>query len=359
MAAPARKKIGTYEILAELARGGMGVVYLVEQPGLDRRAVLKALRRDLGGSSEMEERFRREARAAARVQHQNVVGVYDCFTWRGELFISQEYVDGADLSALLQQVGQLEPRVAGLIALEVVRGLEEIHSMGILHRDLKPANILIGREGVVKIADFGIALDREGPALTQIGYSVGTPPYMSPEQLVGDFVDARSDLFSLGAVIYESLTGQAAFAAGDDASLIDRVHGGRYASIRKAAPGTPRALARLVRACLRPRPRRRPQTSTAIRRALERQLGSPSSASARREIASWLRQRRVFGVDAGETVLAETRAPTWQRWSRPARWALAAVLVAAAVAGSLIIDLRDLSKVSLPATLRTTADTDR
>jgi serine/threonine-protein kinase len=160
VSASTRRRIGSYDVERELGHGGMGVVYLARQPALDRRVVLKTLRRDLVSEPSIEERFEREAQAAAGVHHQNVVAVYDCFAWRGERFIAQEYVDGADLSSVLGQVRRIDSRVAALIALELVRGLEEIHACGIVHRDLKPSNILLGRGGEAKIADFGIAVSR-------------------------------------------------------------------------------------------------------------------------------------------------------------------------------------------------------
>ncbi len=206
------RKVGSFEVEHELGRGGMGVIYLGWQPALERRVVLKALRRGVVDDPKLEERFRREAQAAASVQHQNVVAVYDYFEWRGEPYIAQEYVDGVDLSTVPQSAGRLPPRVAALIALELVRGLEEIHVYGIVHRDLKPSNILLGKRGQAKIADFGIALDGTGPALTKTGLALGTPQYMSPEQLLGERVDGRTDLFALGALLYEMLVARAPFA---------------------------------------------------------------------------------------------------------------------------------------------------
>ncbi len=238
-----RRKVGSFEVEHELGQGGMGVVSLGWQPALERRVVLKTLRRDLTDDPNQEERFRREAQAAAGVHHQNVVAVYDCFAWRGERYIAQEYVAGEDLSTVLQSLHRIKPRIAALIALEIARGLEEIHQHGIVHRDLKPSNILLGKRGEAKIADFGIALDRTGPALTQTGQAIGTPQYMSPEQLLGERADARSDLFSFAAVVYEMLATQPPFAATDpdkDEALVRRIEAGRYRSPRKLAPDTPR-----------------------------------------------------------------------------------------------------------------------
>jgi len=325
---PNGRKIASYEIEEELAQGGMGVVFLARQPSLERRVVLKTLRRDLAEDESWEERFTREAQAAAGVHHPNVVVVYDCFSWRGERFIAQEHVDGKDAASALKQVGRFEPRIVGLVALEVARGLEEIHARGIVHRDLKPANILLGRAGEAKIADFGIALDAKGSALTQTGQSLGTPPYMSPEQLIGARVDSRSDQFSFGLLLYEMLTGTRPFAEekGEGEALVRRIEAGRYPPVRGLAPQTPRALAHLVERCLRAKPKRRFASTADLRRALERQLGQPSPADCREEIAAWLWERKVFTAAKGQTARSpRVRAAPRRGWARRAWIAAAAV----------------------------------
>jgi serine/threonine-protein kinase len=300
---PNGRRIASYEIEEELARGGMGVVFLATQPSLERRVVLKTLRRDLADDPSWEERFTREAQAAAGVHHPNVVVVYDCFSWRGERFIAQEHVAGMDAASALALVGRFDPRIVGLVALEVVRGLEEIHARGIIHRDLKPANLLLGRSGEVKIADFGIALDQKGSVLTQTGQAFGTTPYMSPEQLSGARVDSRSDLFSLGLVLYELLTGKRPFEEPDaeGSALVSRMERGRYVAVRKLEPRTPYWLARVVARCLRGKPKRRFASTATLRRVLERKLGQPSPADCRLEIARWLWEHKVFKAEKNET----------------------------------------------------------
>jgi serine/threonine protein kinase len=346
-----RKSVGSYEIERELGQGGMGVVYLARHPDLERRAVIKALRREVARDDASEERFRREARAAASVHHQNVVVLYDCFTWRGERFIAQEYVEGLDLDSVLGATRRLDPGVAALVALELARGLEEIHARGIVHRDLKPSNVLLGRGGEVKIADFGIALEGNAPGLTQVGHAVGTPSYMSPEQLMGERVDARSDLFTSGILLYEMLTGEVPFRTpeqeeGEGSSLLRRMETGRYVAVRKRAPRTPRALARLVQRCLRPKPRRRPASAAELRRALERQLGNPAPAECRARIAAWLWERGIFDEDEDDaTRAAPVRRPP--RGVRPGvRWAIAAA-VAAFLAIAAVTSRVEVTRVPL------------
>ena len=135
MTRPVHRTIGNYEIEGELGQGGMGVVHLARQTALGRPAALKTLRRSLSDDTNIAERFRREARAAAGIHHQNIVAVYDCFSWRNELFIAQEYVDGEDLASVLRTVQRLDAQIAGLIALELARGLEEVHERSLVHRD--------------------------------------------------------------------------------------------------------------------------------------------------------------------------------------------------------------------------------
>jgi serine/threonine-protein kinase len=316
VSAPARKSIGGFEIDDTLAEGGMGVLYLARQPGLDRLVVIKALRRELSDDKKADERFLREAQAAASVHHQNVVAVYDCFEWRGDRYIAQEYVDGGNLASVLAATGPFPPRIAMLVALELSRGLEEIHARGIVHRDLKPSNILLGRAGETKIADFGIALDARAPALTRTGHTVGTPIYMSPEQLIGERVAPRSDVFALGVVCYEMLVGEPPFVEEESLhgeGLLRRIEAGRYRGVRRVAG--------LVHRCLRARARRRPAAAE-FRRELETLLGAPAPSECRREITAWLAARRIFRSTAGGATEVRPAPPPPTRMGR-LRWAIA------------------------------------
>jgi len=344
-----RKTIGNYEIRRELAQGGMGVVYLATQPALEREVVIKSLRRGLADDPSLEERFRREAQAAAAIHHQNTVAVYDCFAWRGERFIVQEYVAGEDLAAVLRSVRRIEPAVAGLIALEIARGLEEVHACNVVHRDLKPGNILIGRTGEVKIADFGIALEQQKSALTQVGHAVGTPGYMSPEQHRGERADQRSDAFSFGVLLYEMSTGTLPFQQSEDdgedePALLRQIENGHYVPARRLTPAIPRSQAALIRRCLQARPKRRIQSASEIRRALERSLGRVTPAECRSEIAAWLWERGVFIAEGGETGVV--RPYSSQRRRRPGRTAAFAVASGALLAGVGLVQVDDFPLTS-------------
>jgi serine/threonine protein kinase len=339
------RKIGRYEVERELAEGGMGVVYLAVQPELERHVVLKRMRRDLADAEEAEERFLREARTAAAIHHPNVVCVYDCFSWRGEPYIACEYVDGLDAASALEKVGPFPPRIAALVALEIAHGLEELHARGLVHRDLKPDNVLLGRAGEVKIGDFGIAHDPKEPSLTDTGVSMGTPDYMSPEQLRGERVDYRADLFAFGALLYELVTGKPPFQQPDPAdsqaepSRIVRIEQGRYLPLRSATRGAPRAHARITSRCLRANPKRRIGSAAELRRRLERHLGRAwRSEAARREIGEWLTQRDLLPARgktkrAPRAKRAAQSVPTSGGMRRGLRLALAAAI------GALLLDL--------------------
>jgi len=335
-----QRTIGSYGVEREIGRGGMGVVYLAQQPALKRSVVLKALRRECSDDPQLVARFEREAQAAAGVHHQNVVSVYDCFSWRGRSYICQEHIDGTDLAAAIAS-GRLGPRVAGLIGLELARGLEAIAAESIVHRDLKPSNVLLGRNGEVKIADFGIALDASASALTQTGHSVGTPRYMSPEQLFGERADARSDLFALGVVMYEMCTSMSPFDSDDsdeDKTLVRRIEAEKSPSARALVPQVPRVLSQIIATCLRAKPKKRWASASALRSALERHLGAPTSLESQVEIAHWLRERELIESRQDDTVATAPADIRHASPSAPRRWA---AVLTAAVAIALGIWLLD------------------
>ncbi|MGE5795020.1 MAG: serine/threonine-protein kinase, partial [Bacteroidota bacterium] len=207
-------KLGKYSIRRELGKGAMGVVYEGFDPAIERIVALKTVRADqLGGEDapEILTRFRREAQAAGRLTHPNVVAVYELGEDAGTTFIAMEFVKGRSLKEYLEQRTRFTTPQLARIMTELLAALEYSHRNGVVHRDIKPANVMILEDGTVKVADFGIARIEQSN-LTQTGMILGTPSYMSPEQFMGQTVDGRSDLFSAGVILYELLTGEKPFS---------------------------------------------------------------------------------------------------------------------------------------------------
>lgn len=201
---------GKYEILEEIGRGGMGSVFKAYQRNLDRVVAIKILSPELASDPDFRARFQREAKIVARLVHPNIVAVYDIETHANTYCIIMEYVEGQSLQKLVE-AGTLDERSILLIGAQIARALHYAHERGVIHRDVKPDNILVTSAKVAKITDFGIARFREGKFRTQAGVSMGTPRFMSPEQLTGHELDGRSDLYSLGVCLYYCLTGRVPF----------------------------------------------------------------------------------------------------------------------------------------------------
>ena len=206
-------QIGDYHVLRRIGRGGMADVYAAQHGPLGRQVALKVLRHDLAGNQEYAERFRREAQAAAKLSHPNIVHVYEVGRVGNHHFIAQELVDGLNLKEQVEKYGPLTEEEAVAVLRAVTLALCAAHKEGITHRDIKPENILRSHQGEIKVADFGLARLQGGGDLTQIGLTMGTPRYMSPEQVQGKLVDPRSDLYSLGCTLYYLLSGRPPFDA--------------------------------------------------------------------------------------------------------------------------------------------------
>src|SRR6266550_4236163 len=202
---------GRYEILEALGEGGMGAVYKARDRELDRLVALKVIRPDLARNPAIIQRFKQELILARQITQRNVVRIFDLGEADGIKFITMEYVDGHDLHSLLREDKTFAPKDAVEIILQVCRALEAAHGEGIIHRDLKPQNIMQNKQGRIVVMDFGLARNVEAAGMTQTGALVGTMDYMSPEQALGKDLDQRSDLFALGLIFYELLTGQMAY----------------------------------------------------------------------------------------------------------------------------------------------------
>ena len=212
-------QIGRYKILGELGRGAMGIVYRAQDPALDRVVALKTIiLSDDAGRQEYQKRFALEARAAGKLTHPNIVTTFD-FGEEGDLaYMAMELLEGTDLRLRLKE-GALPTAEAVDIAVQIADGLGFAHERGVVHRDIKPGNIMLLERGGAKIMDFGIARMRSADFKTSTGFVVGTPRFMSPEQIAGAPVDQRSDIFSLGVVLYEMLTGAMLFAGEDSPQI--------------------------------------------------------------------------------------------------------------------------------------------
>ena len=218
------EQLGRYEIIRELGHGAMGVVYKARDPLIDRIVAIKTIFLDLSTteSAAFEQRFYREAKSAGRLNHSNIVTIHDVGKSNAIAYIAMEFLDGQSLREILDSGVVLPPEKIVDIAAQVADGLTFAHEKGIVHRDIKPSNIMVSDSGLVKITDFGIALLPTG-SRTMAGNVFGSPKYMSPEQVMGHIVDGRADIFSLGTVLYEMLTGFPPFFGGDLNAVIDQV----------------------------------------------------------------------------------------------------------------------------------------
>ncbi|MCC7044007.1 MAG: serine/threonine protein kinase, partial [Acidobacteria bacterium] len=257
--------IGRYEILGSIGRGGMGSLYLALDPKLDRQLAIKLLRDD---DDDLRERFAREARAAARLRHPNIVTIFDVGEHEGQPFIAMEYIQG-------QTLGEI---VRGNVAMPLVRKLELMESLcdglgfahkgGIIHRDIKPANLMLDADGSLKILDFGIARASESSGMTQAGMLIGTLNYMSPEQVSGQPVDLRSDLFAVGAVFYELLSYRQAFPGGLMAGILNKIVSGQPEPLPSIVPDIDPQIVRIVERALEKDPDRRYPDLAAMRQEI-------------------------------------------------------------------------------------------
>ena len=210
MAEKIPEKIGNYEIIEVLGRGAMGTVYKARQPGIGRLVALKTINPAILEEADLLKRFHREAQAAGNLQHPNIVTIFELGDSEGVPFIAMEMLEGESLDRIIARREPLPlARKLSIIA-QLCRGLDYAHKHGVIHRDIKPANIVLTKEGNTKVVDFGI-VHLASTTVTRTGMVIGTVPYMSPQQLNGEHVDARSDVFSVGVVIYEFISYQKAF----------------------------------------------------------------------------------------------------------------------------------------------------
>jgi tetratricopeptide (TPR) repeat protein/predicted Ser/Thr protein kinase len=272
---------GRYEILESLGEGGMGAVYKARDRELDRLVALKVIRPDLARNPAIIQRFKQELILARQITQRNVVRIFDLGEAAGIKFITMEYVEGQDLHSLLQAHKKFAPKEAVEIILQTCRALEAAHGEGIIHRDLKPQNIMRHKQGRIVVMDFGLARTLEAVGMTQTGALVGTMDYMSPEQALGKDLDQRSDLFALGLIFYELLTGKMPYKSESVvASLLKRTQE-RAVPVLTHDATIPTVLSNVVSKCLEPDLNLRYQTSSEILADLEAWQGGRAAATLR------------------------------------------------------------------------------
>src|SRR5262245_40408067 len=267
--------ISRYEIKSRIGRGGMGDLYLASDPNIGRLVALKLLNATLD-SAELRERFAREARALAALNHPNIVNIYDTGEFDDSPFIVMEYIRGETLAEMIKRRAPLSVSQKLKLMEDLCAGLAQAHEAGIIHRDIKPANLMVDQQGRLKILDFGIARvvesskTRVGMPLTQVNVMIGTPGYMSPEQIEGGEIDHRSDIFAVGAVCYELLSYDEAFAGGNTRQIEASVLRGQTRPLSSLVPGLDPEIDDIVLRALKTDPNKRYQDAATFERALAR-----------------------------------------------------------------------------------------
>jgi serine/threonine protein kinase len=345
-------RVGPYHVQEEVGRGGMGVVYAARDERLGRTVALKVLPRAVSGDPRARERLAREARAAAALSHPSIATVYALEEIDGELFLASELVRGVTLRQVLAAGPPPPARVVDIL-LQLAEALDAAHRQGIVHRDLKPENVLVTPDGRIKVVDFGIARSVGAapgghPALTLTGTALGTPGYMAPEQLRGDAVDARADVFAFGVIAYEVATGDHPFGGSDPASLLERLVADRSPLSQTLEPP---ALDAVVRRALRGRRDDRFASGVELLPAM-RAIAAGASGPARPTFVRnpWWWQFHQVAVATLTIVNTVTLGFHKSYLGRPGSWIFLVVLVLATITTTLRLHLWFVSQVH-PASL--------
>src|SRR6516225_6354762 len=267
-----------YEILAMLGQGGMGAVYKARDQELDRLVALKVIRPELTTNPEILKRFKQELILARQVTHRNVIRIFDLGQADGLKFITMEFLEGQDLRAELMKRGKFSPEEAARIILQISRALEVAHGEGVVHRDLKPQNIMLDANGRAYVMDFGIARSAYLPGMTQTGALIGTPEYMSPEQAKGEKLDERSDLFSLGVIFYELLTGNSPYYSDTPLATLWKRMQEKAKPLTEVDPTIPKEISDIVAKLLEIEPANRFANAGELAWRLESWLGISNPA---------------------------------------------------------------------------------
>jgi serine/threonine-protein kinase len=312
----------------------MATVYKAIQKSLDRPVAIKELKKAYHADNQIVRRFERESRMAASLQHENIVHIYDY--WNKPTYaIVMEYVDGTNLAEVIEKSGALPVDVGIMIAIQVCSALDYAHMRGLVHRDIKPSNIMIKRNGEVKLMDFGIAHTKHLDALTLPGMLIGTPAYMSPEQILGQTLDVRSDIFSFGIVLYEMLTGAKPFTDEDTRAVTAKIMKDTYPSPRRINRDIPRRLQCIINKCLRKKPKRRFGSMLEVEKKLGRRLaGRTTKAASLHRIAEYLVSRKLFEAAPEQETIVITGKPRMSARMRNSLVAGSMILLLGAGAGA-------------------------
>lgn len=281
------ENIGSFKTVEKIGEGGMAIIYKAIQPSLKRTVVIKKLK---DPNNEIIQRFKKEAFVSASFSQENVLSIYDFIYHGRSYYLVMEYVDGFDLHDIFDYMAPLSPTIAALIIREVAKGLEYTHSKNIIHRDIKPSNILISREGDVKLIDFGVAKDEAPSKLTLTGMIVGTPSYMSPEQANGEKITSQSDIYSLGVLLYEIITGFKPFTGDTNTVVFSNISKGKFSSPQKFRSDLPYRIIKIIKKCMRKDRAKRYQTATELIRDLDRFLSWQILSDKKEILSKFIRQ---------------------------------------------------------------------
>jgi serine/threonine-protein kinase len=320
---------GRYRLEAKLGSGGMSTVYLARDETLDRPVAVKVMHREMSEQEDQLQRFRQEARAVAKLTHPNVVSVIDAGEDGGYPYIVFEYVKGETLKQRIGRVGALDTQEAIAYAIEVARGLGVAHARNMVHRDIKPQNVLIDEEGRAKLTDFGISRQLEQDGVTATGRVLGTTDYVAPEQAMGKAVDPRSDIYSLGVVLYEMLIGQVPFHADSQVGVAMKHVNEELPDVQRRRPEASAAVALVVERATAKNPDERYQTIGEMIDDLETALEVEAARA---------------GSTTGEaTSVLDAVPPPQRKLSGGARWSWAAIAILLLVGGAALLAVQLIS----------------
>jgi serine/threonine-protein kinase len=315
------RTLGNFRIVSKLGDGGMGSVYRATDEMLDREVALKVLKPELARQAALIERFRQEAIALARLNHPRIAALHGFERHGEELVMVMEFLPGETLEAIVQRSGRIAWTRAAELCSDILEALDHAHDKGVVHRDIKPANAMLTRDGRVKVMDFGIARLKDKNRQTKMGHAVGTPMYMSPEQLRGEEVDGRADLYAVGAVLFELVTGRMAFESDSDYGLMMKQLNDPPPSASAIVSEVPAAIDVIIATSMAKRREERYRDALAMRDALRRALGSVTAETRRPR------------TPAPETRLVGDALTTTADHSTPVPGAAAATRLAAGTSG--------------------------